>query len=102
MELLQETSQDWLCKGIINKKGIDYDETIAPMSRLEAIRILIVFASYVGFKLFQVDVKSAFLNKYLMEEVYVKKPLGFKNIYIANHILKLDKALYGLKQAPRV
>lgn len=68
---------------------------------MEAIRILIAFAAYMGFKLYQMDVKCAFLNGYLKEEVYVEQPLGFENPEFPNHVYKLDKALYGLKQAPR-
>nr|ABH08430.1 putative integrase [Beta vulgaris] len=70
-------------------------------ARLEAIRILIAFAAYMGFKLYQMDVKCAFLNGYLNEDVYVEQPPGFENNNLPNHVYKLDKALYGLKQAPR-
>jgi len=68
---------------------------------MEAIRILIAFASHMEFKLFQMDVKSAFLNGFLKEEVFVKQPPGFENHEHPEHVFKLDKALYGLKQAPR-
>lgn len=70
------------------------------MKRLEAIRLLIVFATYKEFTLYQVDVKSAFLNGYVKEEVYVKQPPGFENFEFRDHVYKLDKALYGLKEAP--
>ena len=71
------------------------------MARLEAIRILLAFACYMGFKLFQMDVKSAFLNGFIKEEVYVEQPPGFESFEKPNHVFKLLKALYGLKQAPR-
>jgi len=68
---------------------------------IEAIRILIAFVAHMEFKLYQMNVKSAFLNGYLKEEVYVMQPPGFENNELPNHVFKLDKALYGLKQAPR-
>ncbi|XP_075095347.1 uncharacterized protein LOC142173622 [Nicotiana tabacum] len=83
------------------EEGIDYDETFAPVARMEVIRILIAFASHIEFTLFQMDVKSAFLNGYLKEEVYVKQPPGFESHEYPEHVFKLDNALYGLKQAPR-
>ena len=70
------------------------------MARLESIRILLAFAASKGFKLFQMDVKSAFLNGFI-EEVYVRQPPGFENPKFPNRVFKLQKALYGLKQAPR-
>ena len=87
----------WFCQ----KEGTDYEETFAPVDRLEAIRILLAFAASKGFKLYQMDVKSAFLNGYIEEEVYVRQPPGFENPKFPNHVFKLHKALYGLKQAPR-
>ncbi|XP_075077263.1 uncharacterized protein LOC107789173 [Nicotiana tabacum] len=83
------------------EEGIDYDETFSPVARMEAIRILIAFAYHMEFTLFQMDVKSAFLNGYLKEEVYVKQPPGFQCYEHPEHVFKLDKALYGLKKAPR-
>ena len=68
-----------VAQGYSQKEGIDYEETFAPVARLEAIRILLAFAASKGFKLFQMDVKSAFLNGYIEEEVYVKQPPGFEN-----------------------
>ncbi|XP_074318888.1 uncharacterized protein LOC141655722 [Silene latifolia] len=88
-------------QGYNQQEGIDYDETFAPVARLEAIRLLIAFAAHMGIKLFQMDVKTAFLNGYLQEEVYVEQPPGFLDSNFPNHVYKLDKALYGLKQAPR-
>ena len=83
------------------EEGIDFDETFAPVARLEAIRLLVSFAAYKEFILYQMDIKSAFLNDILKEEVYVKKPPGFESKEFPDHVYKLDKALYGLKQAPR-
>ncbi|GKA27070.1 putative reverse transcriptase domain-containing protein [Tanacetum coccineum] len=83
------------------QEGIDYNETFAPVARLEAIRIFLAFATYMNFIVYQMDVKSAFLNGKLKEEVYVKQPPGFESSEFPNHVCKLDKALYGLKQAPR-
>ncbi|WVZ93749.1 LOW QUALITY PROTEIN: hypothetical protein U9M48_039706 [Paspalum notatum var. saurae] len=85
-----------VARGFCQKEGIDYEETFAPVARLEAIRILLTFAASKGFKLQQMYVKSAFLNGFIEEEVYVRQPLGFEN-----RVYKLRKALYGLKQAPR-
>ena len=90
-----------VAQGFCQKEGIDYEETFAPIARLEAIRILLAFVASKGFKLYQMDVKSAFLNWYKEEEVYVRHPPGFENPKFPNHVFKLHKALYGLKQAPR-
>ncbi|GJR19117.1 retrovirus-related pol polyprotein from transposon TNT 1-94 [Tanacetum coccineum] len=81
-------------------KGINYDKTYAPVARLKEIRIFLAFATYMNFIVYQIDVKSAFLNS-IVKEVYVKQPPGFKSSEFLNHVCKLDKALYGLKQAPR-
>jgi hypothetical protein len=80
---------------------LDFDETYAPVARLESIRILLAYATYHGFKLYQMDVKSAFLNGPIKEEVYVEQPLGFEDSEYPSHVYKLSKVLYGLKQAPR-
>ncbi|KAI3814337.1 hypothetical protein L1987_19089 [Smallanthus sonchifolius] len=83
------------------EEGIDYTEVYAPVARLEAIRLFLAFASYKGFKVFQLDVKSAFLYGKVKEEVYVCQPPGFEDPLHPNRVFKLDKALYGLHQAPR-
>ena len=83
------------------EEGIDFEETFAPEARLEAIRILLTFAVSQSVKLFQMDVKSAFLNDFIKEEVYVEQPPGFEDHKHPDHVFKLTKALYGLKQAPR-
>jgi len=90
-----------VAKGYNKKESIDYDETFAPVARLEVIRFLLAFACMSGFKLFQMGVKSAFLNGIINLEVYVEQPPGFEDHQHPNHVYKLKKALYGLKQAPR-
>ncbi|GJU71609.1 retrovirus-related pol polyprotein from transposon TNT 1-94 [Tanacetum coccineum] len=79
----------------------EYGRTMAPVAKLESIRILLAFAYALDFKLFQLDVKSAFLNGFINEEVYVAQPPGFIDIEKPDHVYKLKKALYGLKQAPK-
>ena len=90
-----------VAQGYNQEEGIDYEETFAPVARIEAIRILLAFASSMHIKLYQMDVKCAFLNGLLKEEVYVEQPPGFENQEFPDHVYKLQKALYGLKQAPR-
>jgi hypothetical protein len=90
-----------VAKGYSQVKGLDFGETYAPVARLESICILLAYATYHGFKLYQMDVKSAFLNGPIKEEVYVEQPPGFEYSEYPNHVYKLSKALYGLKQAPR-
>ncbi|WVZ75683.1 LOW QUALITY PROTEIN: hypothetical protein U9M48_023718, partial [Paspalum notatum var. saurae] len=91
----------FVAQGFCQKEGIDYVQTFAPLARLEAIRILLSFVASKGFKLQQMDVKSAFLNGYIEEEVYVRQPPGFERAKLLDWVYKLRKALYGLKQAPR-
>ena len=90
-----------VAKGYNQEEGIDFGETYAPVARLEAVRLLLAFSSIQGFKLFQMDVKSAFLNGYINEEVFVSQPPGFEDHKNPEHVYMLKKALYGLKQAPR-
>jgi hypothetical protein len=90
-----------VAKGYSQVKGLDFGETYAPVARLESICILLAYATYHGFKLYQMDVKSAFLNGPIKEEVYVEQPPGFEDSEYPNHVYKLSKALYGLKQAQR-
>jgi hypothetical protein len=80
-------------------EGLDFGETFTPVARSKAIRILLAFAAFKGFKLYQMDVQNAFLNGVIQEEVYVRQPLGFENPKYPNIVFKLLKALYGLKQA---
>ncbi|GJS69018.1 retrovirus-related pol polyprotein from transposon TNT 1-94 [Tanacetum coccineum] len=90
-----------VAQGYNQQEGIDYDETYAPVTRLESIRILLAYAFTLDFKLFQMDVKSAFLNSFINKEVYVAQPSGFIDFEKLDHVYKLKKALYGLKQAPK-
>jgi hypothetical protein len=80
---------------------LDFDEIFAPVARLESIQILLAYATYNGFKLYQMDVKNAFLNGPIKEEVYVEQPPGFEDSEYLSHVYKLSNTLYGLKQAPR-
>jgi len=89
-----------VAKGYNQQEGIDFGETYAPVTRLKAIKLLLVYARVMNFKLFQMDVKSVFLNGYIDEEVYVSQPPGFEDHKYPNHVYKLKKSLYGLKQAP--
>jgi hypothetical protein len=82
-------------------EGLDFRETFAPVACLEAIRILLSFATPKGFKLYQMDVKSAFLNGVIQEEVYVRQHLGFESPKYPDRLYKLSEDLYGLKQMPR-
>ncbi|XP_075515957.1 uncharacterized protein LOC142550785 [Primulina tabacum] len=88
-------------QGYTQIEGIDFDETFAPVARIESVRLLLAIACYMDIKLYQMDVKSAFLNGILKEEAYVSQPKGFEDPHHPNHVYKLKKALYGLKQAPR-
>lgn len=90
-----------VAQGYTQTEGVDFDETFALVACLESIRLLLRMACLLKFKLFQMDVKSAFLNGYLNEDVYVEQPKGFIDPTFPNHVFKLQKALYGLKQAPR-
>ncbi|XP_073304111.1 uncharacterized protein [Primulina huaijiensis] len=90
-----------VAQGFRQEERIDYDETFAPIARLEAIRIFLAFTAFKNFKVYQMDVKSAFLNGLLQEKVYVEQPPSFIDHFSPHHVFKLNKVLYGLKQAPR-
>ncbi|GJS27829.1 putative ribonuclease H-like domain-containing protein [Tanacetum coccineum] len=90
-----------VAQGHRQEEGIDYDEVFAPVARIEAIRIFLAFASYMGFIVYQMDVKSAFLYGKIDEEVYVSQPPGFLDPKYPQKVYKVVKALYGLHQAPR-
>ena len=78
-------------------EGVDFEETFAPVARLESIRLFLGMACILNFKVYQMDVKSAFLNGVLQEEVYVEQPKGFEDPTHQDHVYRLKKALYGLK-----
>jgi hypothetical protein len=88
-----------VAQGYSQVEGVDFGETFAPVARLETIRILLAFGASKGFKLYQMDVKSAFLNCVIQEEVYVRQPPSFESPKYSDRLYKLSKALYGLKQA---
>jgi hypothetical protein len=89
-----------VCKGYEQVEGRDFDETFAPVARLEAIRMFLAYSCHKNFKVYQMDFKSTFLNGDLEEEVYMEKPEGFSLEDNPHDVCKLKKALYGLKQAP--
>ncbi|GJR10394.1 zinc finger, CCHC-type containing protein [Tanacetum coccineum] len=90
-----------VAQGYRQEEGVDYDEVFAPVARIEAIRLFLAFASFMGFIVYQMDVKSAFLYGNITEEVYVKQPPGFEDPAHPNKVYRVVKALYGLHQAPR-
>nr|GFB01615.1 hypothetical protein [Tanacetum cinerariifolium] len=90
-----------VAKGYAQEEGIDFEESFAPVACLEAVRIFITYAAHKSFPIVQMDVKMAFLNGLLKEEVYVAQPDGFVNPDHPEKVYRLRKALYGLKQAPR-
>nr|GEX73986.1 retrovirus-related Pol polyprotein from transposon TNT 1-94 [Tanacetum cinerariifolium] len=91
-----------VAKGYAQEEGIDFEESFAPVARLKAVRIFIAYAAHKSFPIFQMDVKTAFLNGPLKEEVYVAQPDGFVDPDHPEKVYRLRKALYRLKQAPRV
>ena len=90
-----------VAKRYAQRHGVDYEEVFAPVARLETVRLILALAASGKWEVHHMDVKSAFLNGELQEEVYVKQPPGFENPRYPGKVLKLQKALYGLKQAPR-
>jgi len=90
-----------VAQGYNQQEGIDYTETLSPVARLEAIRLLLSYAVNHDIILYQMDVKSAFLNGVISEEVFVKQPPDFEDLKHPDHVYKLKKSLYGLKQALR-
>lgn len=90
-----------VAKGYVQKAGIDYNEVFTPVARMESVRLMLALAAHHGWQVHHMDVKSAFLNGELKEEVYVKQPLGFVVEGEEHKVLQLRKALYGLKQAAR-
>ncbi|GJT56591.1 retrotransposon protein, putative, ty1-copia subclass [Tanacetum coccineum] len=90
-----------MAKGYTQTPGIDYEETFSPVADIRAIRILIAIAAFYDYEIWQMDVKTAFLNGYLSEEVYMEQPEGFVNPKYLNRVCKLKRSIYGLKQASR-
>nr|GEY63494.1 retrovirus-related Pol polyprotein from transposon TNT 1-94 [Tanacetum cinerariifolium] len=90
-----------VARGYRQEEGIDFEESFAPITRLEAICIFIAFVAYMNMVVYQIDVKTTFLNGILREEVYVSQPDGFVDLENPNHVYKLKKSIYGLKQAPQ-
>nr|GEW42562.1 hypothetical protein [Tanacetum cinerariifolium] len=90
-----------VAQGHTQEEEIDYDEVFAPVAKIEAIRLFLAYTSFMGFIMYQMDVKSAFLYDTIEEEVYVCQPLGFENSQFSDKVYKVEKTLYGLHQAPR-
>jgi hypothetical protein len=90
-----------VCKGCAQDEGIEFEETFSPVARMEAIQFLLAYACSKNIKVYQMDIKSNFMNGELEEEVYIEQPEGFQLSENAYYVCKLKKALYGLKQAPR-
>jgi hypothetical protein len=90
-----------VCKGYLQVEGIDFEETFSPVARMEAIRLLLSYAFSKNINVYQMDVKSTFLNGELEEEVYIEHPKGFQLSENVDYVCKLKKALYGLKTTPR-
>ncbi|GJU19717.1 retrovirus-related pol polyprotein from transposon TNT 1-94 [Tanacetum coccineum] len=90
-----------VAKGYSQHEGIDFEESFSPVARLEAVRLFIAYVAHKSFPIYQMDVKTAFLNGPLKEEVYVNQPEGFIDPHHPDKVYRLKKALYGLKQAPR-
>ena len=86
-----------VAKGYIQEFGVDFEESYAPVARLEVVRLLLAYAASRNIKLYQMDVKSTFLNGYVNEKVYVDQPPDFEDSSHPNHIFKLKKALHNLK-----
>ena len=97
--IITRNNARFVATGYNQEEGIDYEETYAPVALLEAIRLLLAFTSCLDFKLFQLDVNSAFLNGLLNEEVYVSQPPVFEDINYPDHFYKLKRALYGLRSS---
>ena len=90
-----------VAKGFRQKQGIDYDKTFSPVAMLKSIWIMLTIAAYYDYEIWQMDVKTAFLNGYLEEEVYMSQSEGFVSKERENQVCKLKKSIYGLKQASR-
>ena len=90
-----------MARGFVQQEGIDYEDAFAPVARMESVRVLLALAAQEGWRVHHMDVKSAFLNDDLKEEVYVRQQPGFAIAGEEGKVYRLKKALYGLRQAPR-
>jgi hypothetical protein len=100
-EVVTRNKARLVAKGYSQVESLDFDKTFAPIVKLESIRILLAYATHHDLKLYQMDVKSSFLNWPIKREVYVEQPPRFEDEEYPNRVYKLHKALYGLKQGPR-
>jgi hypothetical protein len=100
-ESVEKYKACFVAKGFVQKEGVDYEETFAPMARYSSIRAIISLVAEMGWRVHQIDVKTAFLNGVIEEEVYIEHPEGFEVRDWDTHVCRLRRALYRLKQAPR-
>ena len=98
---IEKYKAKFVAKGYAQKEGIDYEETFTPVARQTSIRTMMSLAAQMGWEIHQMDVKMAFLNGVIEEEVYIKQLEGFETHEKKSHVCRLKKALYGLKQPPR-
>ena len=101
MVVLLSTKLELLQKGFWKVQGVDYDETFSPIAMLKSVRIMLAIAAFYDYEIWQMDVKTAFLNGFLEEELYMMQPEGFINPKDANKVCKLQRSIYGLVQASR-
>nr|GEV29916.1 ribonuclease H-like domain-containing protein [Tanacetum cinerariifolium] len=101
MGIVSKNKARLVAQGFNQQEEIDYDETFTPVARLEAIRIFLAYAVYMGFRVYKMDVKNTFLNRNIVVEVYVGQPPRFERSEYPDYVFKLDKAPYSLKQAPK-
>ena len=87
-----------VAKGFRQIQGVDYDETFSPVAMLKSVRIMLAIAAYYDYEIWQMDVKTAFLNGHIKEELYMVQPEGFIDPKDANKVCKLRRSIYGLKQ----
>ena len=90
-----------VAKGFQQGQGVDYDETFSLVRMLKSVRIMLAIAAFYDYEIWQMDVKTAFLNGYLQEELYMKQPEGFVDPKCANNVCKIQRSIYGLVQASR-
>ena len=100
-ESIEKHKEIFVARGLSKVEGIDYEETFALVARYTSIRTIIALAASMGWTLYQMDVKTAFLNGEIEEEIYIEQPDGFVIHEKESHVCRLKKALYGLKHAPR-